>query len=159
MRDLERRVQRLEAERGADEEATLEEAILWSYRLEDEPFDPETQRQYDDFCRRCARRSGRLGCHAPRPESSDPAAGATAFAAPARPAVTARQPAASIPHAKPINPDPPPAPEFSRGMDGPGAWIRERFDQSFNGRRGFPEPGQSLDSWMAAQRAYRNPNG
>lgn len=55
MRSLERRVQRLEAERSAGEEVTLEQAILWSYRLKDEPFDPETQRQYDEFSRRCER--------------------------------------------------------------------------------------------------------
>lgn len=64
-------------------------------------------------------------------------------------------PAASISPLKPLNPDWPPAPESNRGMDGPGAWVRERFDQSFNDRRDFPEPGESLESWMAAQRMRR----
>ena len=53
MRDLERRVQRLEAERGADEEVSLEEAVLWSMR--EGPLDAETQRQYDEFLRRLER--------------------------------------------------------------------------------------------------------
>jgi hypothetical protein len=102
MKNLERRVQRLEAERSGDEEVTLEQAILWSYRLEDEPFDPETQRQYDEFCRRCERsKLGRLFEEAGSgraPESapsiaSDRSASATALAAPVEPAVVAPEPA------------------------------------------------------------------
>jgi hypothetical protein len=101
MRSLERRVQRLEAERSAGEEVTLEQAILWSYRLEEEPFDPETQRQYDEFCRRCER--SKLGTLFKEAESRAPEcapriasnhSGSTAvIAAAVEPAVTAPEPA------------------------------------------------------------------
>jgi hypothetical protein len=49
-RSLRRRIERLEAAWG-NGEVTLEELVLWSY--EQEPFDAETQRRYDDFERRC----------------------------------------------------------------------------------------------------------
>jgi hypothetical protein len=47
-----RRVERIEAARGAEDDVTLEEIVLWSYRL-GEIFDADTQRRYDDFQRRC----------------------------------------------------------------------------------------------------------
>jgi hypothetical protein len=92
-------------------EETLEQAILWSYRLKDEPFDPETQRQYDEFCRRCERsKLGRLFKEAGSrraPESAPWLAsnhsGSTtaAIAAAVEPAVTAPEPA-PVSRAEPV---------------------------------------------------------
>ena len=108
MKNLERRLRRLETERGADKEVTLEEVVLWSYRPKDEPFDPETQRQYDEFCRRYER--SKLGRslmeagsrHAPESApsiSSNRSASATVIAVPAEPAVTTPAP---VSPAKPV---------------------------------------------------------
>jgi hypothetical protein len=95
MKALERRVQRLEAERGADEEISLEEAVIWSYRLKDEPFDEETHRQYDEFCRRSER--SKLGgifkdMMASVGSNRSRHAGAAPIAAPAEPAATVHAP-------------------------------------------------------------------
>jgi hypothetical protein len=48
---LKRRVEKLESARGGDDEVSLVELVFWSYQTP--PYDPELQRRYADFRRRC----------------------------------------------------------------------------------------------------------
>ena len=47
-----RRLERIEATRGAVDDVTLEEVVLWSYQL-NEMFNAGSQRRFNDFARRC----------------------------------------------------------------------------------------------------------
>jgi hypothetical protein len=92
-----RRVERIEAARGAEDDVTHAEWVIWSYDFEHvkEPFDADTQRRYDDFLRRLVKsKIYRLVMEAVasnRPQNK--VASATAIAAPVEPAVTAPEPA------------------------------------------------------------------
>ena len=48
---LKRRVEKLESARGGDDEVTLAELVFWSYQTA--PYNPELERRYADFKRRC----------------------------------------------------------------------------------------------------------
>ena len=91
MRTLERRVQRLEAERSADEEVTHAEWVIWTNDFlmhAKEPFDADTQRRYDEFVRRLVKsKIYRLFEESARKSSQNNVAGAVAIAS-VEPAVT-----------------------------------------------------------------------
>jgi hypothetical protein len=95
MRDLERRVRRLEAGSN-DDEVTLEELVLWSMRFRERegPLDAETQHRHEDFERRFERsKLCRIFQDMMASAASNRSASAIAIAAPAEPADTTPEPA------------------------------------------------------------------